>query len=142
MTPNSLRSIDPSSHPVLLSRAQILLIHSVVIDETGGAHGVRDSHGLEALLHLPTQKFGGKELYPGLFLKSALYARNIIEGRIFIDGNKRSGMAASSIFLENNGYHVIAKDGEIERYTLRIARERLRVKDIAMWFKVRAKKEK
>ncbi len=118
-----------------LSRAQILLIHSVIIDETGGVHGLRDSHGLEALVRLPEQAFGGKELYPDLFLKSALYARNIIEGHLFVDGNKRSGMVTASVFLEENGYRIIARKGEVERYALRIARERLSAEDISLWFK-------
>ena len=82
----------------------ILEIHSVVIDETGGSHGVRDRASLSALEGLPRQSAFGKELYPTVFLKASVYVHNIIFGHPFIDGNKRTAMATADVFLQLNGY--------------------------------------
>ena len=127
---------------VYLTGKEILLIHSIIIDETGGSHGVRDHHAVLALEQLPRQKFGGQELYKTIFVKAAVYARNIIMGHPFVDGNKRTGMTAASVFLENNGYQVIAEKGEVEKFALKIVKERLNLEEIAKWFKAHSKKAK
>ncbi len=125
-----------------LTKDQILLIHSFVVDETGGMHGIRDHHAILSLEFLPKQTMFGKELYPTVFLKAAVYARNIITGHPFFDGNKRTGMTAASIFLEDNGYKMIAHEGEIENFALHIIKEGLDLETIADWFKKHSKKQK
>lgn len=112
----------------------------MLIDETGGVHGVRDHRVLFSLEQSPRQAVFGKELYPSPFLKAALYARNIIMNHPFMDGNKRTGMTAASVFLENNGYVIEAKPGEIEKFALKIIKQRLGLKNIARWIQKRSKK--
>jgi death on curing protein len=116
-----------------LTEGQILLIHSLIVDETGGRHGVRDRHALASLAALPRQKVFGKELYPGVFAKAAVYVRGVVHNHPFIDGNKRTGMTAAFVFLEDNGYRIVARKGEIERFALKAIRERLDVPAIADW---------
>lgn len=120
---------------IYLTQEQILLIHSAVIDETGGNHGVRDHHALATLDDLPRQKAFGKELYPTLFHKAAVYARNIIGAHPFIDGNKRTAMSAAGIFLELDEYVLDTKEGEIEKFALRIIAQKLSLDAIAAWLK-------
>lgn len=60
----------------------------------------------------------------------------------FIDGNKRTGMTAAAVFLENNGYIASFRDREIERFALKIVMKHLSVKQIAAWFKAHSKKTK
>ena len=114
----------------------------MVIDETGGLHGVRDGHAVLLLEQLPGQKAFGKELYPGIHLKSAVYVRTLIYSHPFIDGNKRTAMSAASIFLENNGYSIVAREGAIERFALRIIEEKLELRAIAEWFKENSRRVK
>ena len=125
-----------------LTAGQILLIHSMVIDETGGTHGVRDFNVVRGLEQLPQQKVFGKELYPTIFVKAAVYVRAIIMNHPFIDGNKRAGMTAAVIFLENNGYQIAAKEGEIERFALEIVKERHSLEILADWFKKHSRKQR
>ena len=40
------------------------MLHSQLIQETGGKDGVRDFSLLESALEAPFQSFGGDELYP------------------------------------------------------------------------------
>ncbi len=119
-----------------LTAEDILHIHAVVVSETGGAHGLRDREALLSLSQAPRQSFGGKELYPTLFLKAALYAREIIMRHPFVDGNKRTGMSAAFVFLADNGYRATALKGDIEAIALRVISERLSVEEIATWFKM------
>ena len=123
-----------------LSAEDILQIHSVVVDETGGSHGVRDNNITLSLEGASAQNVFGKELYPTLFLKTAVYIRNILMNHPFIDGNKRTGMACAAVFLEDNGYIISVKDGEIEEFALRVIKEKLDLETIALWLEENSKK--
>lgn len=114
----------------------------MVIDETGGVHGIRDKNAILSLEKLPRQQTFGQELYPTVFIKAALYARNIIGSHPFLDGNKRTGMASALVFLENNDYVATAKEGEIEKFALRIATQKLDLETIAGWLKRHCKRLK
>lgn len=123
-----------------LTEQQIRIINHIVIRETGGLLGVRDHHALSALEYLPQQAVFGKELYEGIYLKAAVYARNIITGHPFLDGNKRTGMACALTFLENNSYFFKGKKNEIEKFAVKIVLEKLELKEIAQWLKKRCRK--
>lgn len=125
-----------------LTGEQILLIHSIVIDETGGSHGVRDRDAILGLEQGPRQNVFGKELYPTVFAKAAYYTREIIMQHPFIDGNKRTGMVAAFIFLERNGYRSVAKEGAIEYFALQVIRKKLSLEEIAQWFRKNSRKTK
>ena len=112
----------------------------MIIDETGGMHGVRDHGALLSIEAQPRQSVFGKELYPTIFLKAATYARNIITTHPFLDGNKRTGMTVALIFLENNDSGIHVKKGEIKKQALRLIRERLSLEIIADWFKKHSRK--
>ena len=112
----------------------------MIIDETGGSHGVRDTHAILSTAESPKQAFSGTELYATVFEKAAVYARDIIMSHPFVDGNKRTGMTAGSVFLENNGYRVSVGEGKVEKFALRIVKERLGAKEIAGWFKTHSKR--
>ncbi len=47
-----------------LSKEQILMLHSQLIEQTGGGTGVRDFNLLELAIETPFRVFGGEELYP------------------------------------------------------------------------------
>ncbi|MDP3901103.1 MAG: type II toxin-antitoxin system death-on-curing family toxin, partial [bacterium] len=70
----------------------------------------------------------------------AVYARNIIANHPFLDGNKRTGMTCSSVFLEDNGYSVVAAEGMIEEFALRVIEEKLEIDAVAVWFKKHTKR--
>ena len=55
----------------ILTPEQVLFIHSRLVGETGGSHGVRDLGLLESTVARPKATFDGKELYPNLFTKAA-----------------------------------------------------------------------
>ena len=56
----------------LLSRRQILMLHSMLIAQSGGMDGLRDEGLLDSAVNTPLQAFGGQELYPTILEKAAL----------------------------------------------------------------------
>ncbi len=125
-----------------LSAADILLIHSAIIDETGGLHGVRDLNIIESAALSPRQKVFGKQLYPTIHKKAAAYLHAVIFGHAFLDGNKRTSITVADVFLEDNGYTLALKEGEIEKITVKIVIEYWDIPTIADWLKKNTKKKK
>jgi death-on-curing protein len=117
----------------ILSLEQLLEIHILVVQATGGSQGLRDLGRLEAAIATQTQNVFGEELYTSIPEKATALIRGIIADHPFVDGNKRSAMLAGLTLLEINGIHFIAKAGEIENFAVKIAIEHLDVPQIVAW---------
>ena len=118
----------------LLTPEQVLFIHARLVAETGGMHGVRDIGLLESAVARPQATFDGLELYPALFLKAAALIDSLINNHPFVDGNKRTGIAAAALLLRLNGYRLTASNLELEKFTLQVAMYHLPLSQIAAWF--------
>lgn len=123
----------------ILSVRDILHIHSRIIDETGGSHGVRDLESLKGVVDSINQEFGGKELYPDIHSKAAVYLHRILMNHPFVDGNKRTGVTCASVFLEDNGYVMTTKQGGFEEFAVHVVTEHLEVKEIVQWLEENSK---
>ena len=123
-----------------LSVEDILLIHSAVVDETGGSHGVRDMNALLTMEALPQQAMFGNELYETIWKKSATYVRSIIFNHPFIDGNKRTAIALAARFLSLNGYELIVSNTRLEHFVLFAVVKKYDLKTTAAWFKKHSKR--
>ena len=73
---------------IILSKEQILMLHSQLIEATGGSDGIRDEGMLESAISNPFQTFGGKELYPSIQAKAAQLCYGLVKNHPMIDGNK------------------------------------------------------
>lgn len=118
-----------------LTAEQVLFIHYSLIEETGGSHGIRDLALFQSAVARPLAAFGGNDLYPDLFTKAAALMHSIIKNHPFVDGNKRTGITAASIFLMHNGFQITASNKELERFTVKIASTNTDIEEIAKWFK-------
>jgi death-on-curing protein len=116
-----------------LTLPQILFLHARLIAETGGSHGLRDLSLLEAAGARPQATFEGEELYPDLYHKAAALMDSLVNNHPFVDGNKRTGIAAAGLFLRQNGYRLTATNPDLETFTLRVASSRVEVAEIAAW---------
>lgn len=117
-----------------LAPEEILVIHSRVIEETTGLHGVRDIGGLIAACERPKAVFNGKDLYPGIFEKAGAIFESLILNHPFLDGNKRTAITAAARFLFQNGYELVASSEEIVLFALKTVVEKPTIKEIALWF--------
>ena len=86
-----------------LSKEQILMLHSQLIEQTGGTTGVRDFNLLESAIETPFQVFDGVELYPTIQAKGARLGYGLIQNHCMLDGNKRLRTHAMLVFLALNG---------------------------------------
>jgi len=123
-----------------LTAQQLLLIHSRLIDQTGGSAGVRDQNRIKSVIEAPKQAVFGQEQYATVFKKATVYIRNIIYDHPFVDGNKRTAMLSGLTFLDLNGYTTDCKPGEIEKLAVRIATKKITINEITGWLEKRAKK--
>jgi death-on-curing protein len=95
--------------------------------------GIRDIGLLESAIAQPRMAFGGEDLYPSLLEKSAALGFSIIMNHPFVDGNKRTGYAATETFLVLNGVEInTSVDGQ-ERVVLAIASGKLEREAFVEW---------
>src|SRR3990167_4750881 len=108
-----------------ITEEDILVIHARIIDQTGGSHGVRDVGLLKSITHKPKTMFGNKELYVGLFTKTAVLFEAIVNYHVFVDGNKRTAIAAASRFLYINGYELSTSNKKMVDFVLDPAKKKI-----------------
>ena len=99
-----------------LTFQEVVYLHQLIIDRTGGLGGFLNPEALDSALAQPQQSFGGHELYPTLHEKAAALGFLLISNHAFIDGNKRIAHAAMEVFLIYNGYELAADPFEAEQF--------------------------
>jgi death on curing protein len=78
-------------------------IHREVLAAHGGAAGIRDETLLESAVAAPQASMMGQPLISDPFEIAAAYLFYISSNHPFLDGNKRTALAACLVFLEENG---------------------------------------
>lgn len=119
-----------------LTAEQVLFLHSRLIQETGGAHGVRDLSMLLSGLGRPQATFDGSELHTELFSKGAALMDSLIRNHPFVDGNKRTAIAAAGLFLRLNGFSLVVDCDEMVRFTLGCAQSEMELSEISAWLRI------
>ena len=100
---------------------EVLFLHNRLIEETGGAHGVRDLNLLLSALFRPRATFKGKPLYPDLFSKAAALMESLARNHPFVNGNKRTAFSTACLFLERNGHRLKASTKSLVELTSKVA---------------------
>lgn len=116
-----------------LSRKQVLMLHTQLIQQTGGSDGIRDYKLLDSALETPFQCFGEEELYPTIQAKAARLGYGLIKNHCMIDGNKRIGAHAMMVFLALNGIELKYTQRELYEIILTIAAGKKEYEDLLMW---------
>ncbi len=125
---------------ILISKEQVLKIHSSLIKETGGIDGIRDENLLESALNSPFQTFDSKELYPEILDKAAQLSYSIIKNHPFLDGNKRIGTHIMLVFLALNNTRLTYTQKELIDFGLKVADSSLSKGEIKNWIEKRTAK--
>ena len=116
-----------------LSKEQVLLLHTQLIEEFGGTDGVRDYNLLDSALETPFQSFAGEELYPTIQAKAARLGYGLIKNHTMLDGNKRIGAHAMLVFLALNGIEMKYTQKELYETVLSVAAGSLEYEDLLRW---------
>ena len=118
-----------------LTVAEVLLLHARLIQRTGGSGGVRDVGLLESALARPQAAFGGEDLYPDLWSKAAALMQALVQTHPCVDGNKRTALAATGIFLELNDHVLAASNDEALDFARQVTGGEMTLQEMATWLK-------
>jgi death-on-curing protein len=116
-------------------KSAVLAIHNEQLAEHGGLPGLRDENGLESALARPLQLSTYGE--PDMAALAAAYACGFAQRQHFFDGNKRVSAVVTELFLDLNGFALLADDAEIVETWLALAANRMTEPEMAVWLRQR-----
>jgi death-on-curing protein len=126
------------SSVVFLELDDVAALHAESIRRFGGSAGLRDAGLLESALAMPQASMFGEYLHPTLHEQAAAYFFHLVSNHPFIDGNKRTGLAAALTFLGMNGVWVEATNDELIALTLGVAEGRTAKSEVAVFLAAHA----
>ena len=118
---------------IKFSQEKVLLLHQLLIEETGGADSIRDIGLLDSALESAFATFGGQELYPSKEEKAARLGFALISNHAFVDGNKRIGMYVMLTFLEVNGIRMNCTNADVVYAGLGVADGTIKYDGLLGW---------
>lgn len=118
---------------IKFSKEKVLLLHQLIIEETGGSIDLRDNNLLDSALESAFATFDGKDLYPTKEEKAARLGYSLISNHAFVDGNKRIGMYIMLTFLEVNGIYLDINNLDIAKTGLDIASGNMTYEQLYEW---------
>ncbi len=122
-----------------LTLGEVVELHRLVLEVTGGAPGIRDLGALESAIAQPRATFDGTDLYPTLVEKAAALCFALVQGHPFVDGNKRVGHVALETFLVLNGSEIDAAVDDQEHLILGLAAGRISRTELTNWLRQHVK---
>lgn len=99
----------------------VLEIHKEALEAFGGLAGIRDKGLLESAVAAPQATVGGKSPFADLIEIGAAYFYYLGRNHPFVDGNKRTAMAAVIVFLRLNGIEPAKDSADWEQLALDLA---------------------
>ncbi|MGC8495157.1 MAG: type II toxin-antitoxin system death-on-curing family toxin [Syntrophobacteraceae bacterium] len=111
----------------------VIAMHGELIAEHGGSLGIRDAGLLSSALARPQHQAVYGE--PTVFALAAAYAFGIIRNHPFVDGNKRTSFLAAYVFLDLNGWELMASEAEAVAAVLALAENEMDEAGFADWLK-------
>jgi death-on-curing protein len=96
-----------------LTVVEILAIHTLLIEEFGGADGVRDLGALESAVFRPQTGY-----YDDAIAEAAALLESIVQNHPFLDGNKRTAVAAADVHLRLSGFELGGDSGKHHRFII------------------------
>jgi death-on-curing protein len=117
-----------------MEEGEVLTIHSMQLAQTGGADGVRDRGLLDSALARPKNVYAYASQRPTIARMAAAYAFGIASNHPFMDGNKRTALVVSFVFLDVNGVQVDATQEDTYVTFMRLAAGKISESELAAWF--------
>ena len=121
------------SELIFLTLDETLRLHARSLAEHGGSEGTRDPGMVKSAL-----ASAKKTLYYAqgdVFDIAASYAFHLAEAQAFIDGNKRTAVAAALVFLAINGIYARPSKWEVYVAMIHIAGKKMSQADLAGIFR-------
>ena len=118
---------------IVLTKEQIIFLHTQLIASTGGSDGIRDNGLLESAIASPFQIFDNEEAFPTTLQKAARLCYGLVKNHAFVDGNKRIGAHAMLVFLELNKIELDYTHQDLSETILKVAAGEYGFEDLLRW---------
>ena len=125
-----------------LSMAEVLIIYEDQIRRYRGKYGIRDISLLSSAIALPEATFSGKYLHKSIPEMAGAYAFHICQNHPFIDGNKRTALAASLVFLDINEYEFTCEEDTLCETIMSVAKGDMKKTDLVIFYKTYSKRRR
>jgi len=102
---------------------------------TGYAAFVRDPQLLRSAVQRPYLILFGEEQFPTLHEKAAATLHSLAYRHLFADGNKRTAIRATALFLQANGIEPNWDDEDAAAFVLRVAKGEADIEVITDWLR-------
>ncbi len=115
----------------LLNAQEIETIHNeLVVDFANSGDpidppGIRDEHLLESAMFRPQTGIGGIRKYPTVETSAAALLYSLIHNHPFHNGNKRTALVATLVFLDENDTVLTCSEDDIFKFVLVVAQHRV-----------------
>lgn len=116
-----------------LTTEEVLFIHDQAVKRFGGSFGVRDIGLLESALARQQASFGRNDLYTTTFDKAAALMHSLLKNHPFVDGNKRTSLSVTALFLTINGYRLVNSGKEAIAFVMQVENNSLSPEEISSW---------
>ena len=124
-----------------LTVEQVLAIHDAMLERFGGSPGGGPRgeafEGVDAAVQAVKNSY-----YETVEELAAAHAIYIVQGHVFLDGNKRTALSSAAIFLHLNGFETSFPVENAERFMLAAAQRQRSLEEIVAWLKKHAKRSK
>ena len=120
---------------IFLTSDDVLDLHADQIAAFGGSAGVRDLGLLQSAVAMPQSGFSGQFAHEFPHEMAAAYLFHIAANHPFVDGNKRTGLAAALLFLEVNDHTLVADKTSVGDMVLAVAAGTLDKQGVIDFFK-------
>lgn len=117
-----------------LTRRGIIALHYQLIEENGGAYGIREDGLLESTL-VKAETHLNYVPESEVWELAAAYGYGFVQNHVFVDGNKRVGLTSISAFLYLNGYTMTSTETERVAMILSVATGECTQENLANWIK-------
>jgi len=129
-------SLDIQDEPRWLTEAMLLAIHARQIERYGGAHGIFDQNVVRSALARPIHRWACDH-DADLADLAAAYLVGLARSQGFSDGNKRTALASSLVFLSINGFALHVPPPELYALTMRVATGQADDSVVSKYFRTR-----
>jgi len=100
---------------VYLSVQNLIQINLEMVEEWGGLVGTRDRGALEAAAARPQTGY-----YSDVIEEAAALCESLLQNHPFVDGNKRTAITATGVFLRLNDYELVFVDREMYDWLMKL----------------------
>ena len=113
----------------------VLNVHDAMIRLYGGSFGVRDQNLLKSALFQPQVVFNGNFVHQDVYIMAAAYLFHLIKNHPFVDGNKRTAVVTTLMFLQSNECVVTLGDQQLYQLAIDVAEFKMSKQEIAEFFR-------